>query len=67
MEAELDYRNDKYQGEASSHTQARHGSVILIHDDLSFYASQWNDGKLNGPTMIYISHGKYIYGQWNNN
>ena len=64
---QLDYRNAKYQGEVDLTGSTRKGFGILIDDDLSFYASQWKEGKLNGPTVIYMSHGKYIYGQWSNN
>jgi hypothetical protein len=66
METVVDYRNAKYQGETNNQ-QHRNGFGILIDDDLSFYVSNWNDGKLNDDTMIYISHGKYIYGQWIDN
>ena len=66
MEVEVDYRNAKYQGEMSKSGE-RQGQGILIDDDLSFYASQWKDGKLNDSTVIYINHGKYIYGLWKNN
>lgn len=67
MEAQFDYRNAKYQGEIDPVTEVRTGSGILIDDDLSFYASNWKDGKINGSSVIYMSHGKYIYGQWYNN
>lgn len=40
---------------------------MLVDDDLSFYSSQWEQGRLNNSTVIYISHGKYIYGQWKDN
>ncbi len=66
MEALIDYRNGKYQGH-TDHSMTRNGFGILIDDDLSFYASHWKDGKLNDSTVIYISHGKYIYGQWRDN
>jgi len=62
----LDYRNGKYQGPTTSNHQ-RHGLGIFIDDDLTFYISQWRQSKLNGPTLIYLSHGKYIYGEWKNN
>ena len=67
MEVQIDYRNAKYQGEVDKNTGGRKGYGILIDDDLSFYASQWKNGKLNEDTVIYISHGKYIYGEWKNN
>lgn len=67
MEVQIDYRNAKYQGEVNPSGNTRKGYGILIDDDLSFYASLWRDGKLSGPTVIYISHGKYIYGEWLNN
>jgi hypothetical protein len=66
MEYLIDYRNAKYQGQTNSSSQ-RHGFGILVDDDLSFYVSTWKNGKLNDATMIYISHGKYIYGQWTDN
>lgn len=66
MEALIDYRNARFQGFTNSHS-VRNGFGILIDDDLSFYASNWKDGKLNDDTVIYISHGKYIYGQWHEN
>lgn len=62
----LDYRNGKYQGNVDS-TGRRHGLGIFIDDDLTFYASHWNNNKLHGQTLLYISHGKYIYGEWKNN
>ena len=65
MNPQIDYRNAKYQGEVVK--GRRSGLGILIDDDLSFYASHWKDGKLNDSTLVYISHGKYIYGQWKNN
>jgi hypothetical protein len=69
MEQLIDYRNAKYQGAATSldNTDVRHGYGILIDDDMSFYTSQWAANKLNKNTMIYISHGKYIYGKWKDN
>ena len=66
MEALIDYRNARYQGSTSSQS-LRDGFGILIDDDLSFYATNWSNGKINDGTVIYISHGKYIYGQWQNN
>jgi len=66
METLIDYRNARYQGETGS-KESRNGYGILIDDDLSFYASHWQDGKINDATVIYISHGKYIYGQWQDN
>lgn len=63
---QLDYRNAKYQGPVDSNYQ-RDGLGILIDDDLSFYASNWKSGKLNGCTLIYLAQSKYIYGQWENN
>ncbi len=65
MECEtLDYRNGKYQGNINS-KKHRNGIGIFIDDDLTFYASHWKDNKLHGQTLLYISHGKYIYGEWN--
>lgn len=66
MEVQIDYRNAKYQGLVNESTQ-RHGFGILIDDDLSFYVSNWDHGKLHGPTLIYINHAQYIYGEWHNN
>ena len=66
MEVQFDYRNAKYQGEVAA-TGSRNGFGILVDDDLSFYASHWKDNRLNDSTVIYISHGKYIYGQWGHN
>jgi hypothetical protein len=40
MEALIDYRNAKYQGETNT-DEHRHGFGILVDDDLSFYASTW--------------------------
>lgn len=62
----VDYRNGKYQGLTNAHSQ-RHGLGIFIDDDLTFYISHWDENRLKGPTLIYISHGKYIYGEWKNN
>lgn len=66
MEALIDYRNARYQGDTNE-KDARHGYGILIDDDLSFYASHWHEGRINASTVIYISHAKYIYGQWQDN
>ena len=62
----IDYRNARYQGHTNKESQ-KEFSGILIDDDLSFYASHWKNDMLNGATIVYISHGKYIYGQWMNN
>ena len=61
----LDYRNGQYQGPLLNHL--RHGPGIFIDDDLTLYASHWHRNKLHGPTLLYISHGKYIYGQCQHN
>ena len=39
---------------------------ILIDDDLNVYCSEWDDGRMNGLTFIYMSNGTYIYGLWKN-
>lgn len=62
----LDYRNGKYQGPVNGQRR-RHGLGIFIDDDLTFYASNWKQNKLHGQTLLYISHGKYIYGEWKDN
>lgn len=59
----IDYRNARYQGSVNQ-SSCRHGLGIMVDDDLSFYVSQWNNNLLNGETLVYISHGKYIYGSW---
>ncbi len=61
-----DYRNGKYQGPTNNHKQ-RHGLGIFIDDDLAFHISHWQANKLNGPTLIYLTHGKYMYGEWRQN
>lgn len=66
MEALIDYRNARFQGFTNVQS-TRDGFGILVDDDLSFYATTWKDGKINDDTVIYISHGKYIYGQWQEN
>jgi hypothetical protein len=40
---------------------------ILIDDDLNVYCSEWDDGRMNGLTFIYMTNGSYIYGLWRNN
>lgn len=60
----LDYRNGKYQGGLSG--QLRQGVGIFIDDDLAFHLSHWKHGQLDGPTLLYLSHGKYLYGLWKN-
>jgi len=62
----FDYRNGKYQGPVNSIKQ-RQGLGIFIDDDLSFYVSHWQENKLQGATLAYLTHGKYIYGEWKNN
>lgn len=62
----IDYRNGIYQG-YTDHLERRNGLGILIDDELTLYASFWKENKLNGPTLLYLSHGKYVYGQWSNN
>lgn len=56
----LDYRNGQYQGPLQD--SLRHGPGVFIDDDLTLYASHWHKNQLSGPTLVYISHGKYIYG-----
>ena len=65
-EQTIDYRNAKYQGHTNAHSQ-REGLGILVDDDLSFYVSDWNENQLSGKTIAYLSHGKYIYGEWKDN
>ena len=62
----LSYRNGKYQGFINNCLQ-RHGLGILIDDDLTFHVSNWHQDKMQGPTLIYLAHAKYIYGEWKNN
>lgn len=62
----IDYRNGKYQGPVSASKQ-RSGLGIFIDDDLAFYISHWRQNQLNGPTLVYLTHGKYMYGLWKNN
>lgn len=62
----LSYRNGKYQGSLNPALQ-RHGPGVLIDDDLTFHVSNWHEDKLHGPTLIYLAHAKYIYGEWKNN
>lgn len=57
----VDYRNGKYQGPLNAQRQ-RHGPGILLDDDLTFHASHWNRNALQGPTLLYLAHGKYMYG-----
>jgi uncharacterized protein YigE (DUF2233 family) len=59
----FDYRNGKYQGAVNSSKQ-RNGVGIFIDDDLAFHISHWANNKLHGPTLLYYTHGKYIYGEW---
>lgn len=62
----IDYRNARYQGHIDSQSN-RQSLGILIDDDLSFYVSHWKNNLLDGETLVYIAHGKYIYGKWLNN
>lgn len=62
----VDYLNGKYQGSLTSNHQ-RHGLGVFIDDDLIFYISHWKHNQLHGPTLIYLTHGKYIYGEWKYN
>mgnify|MGYP000872904330 CR=1 FL=1 len=62
----IDYRNARYQGHVDNQ-ENRQNLGILVNDDLSFYVSNWKNNLLNGQTLVYISHGKYIYGDWLNN
>ena len=57
----VDYRNGKYQGTINLSKQ-RHGLGVFIDDDLTFYISHWNKNKLHGSTLVYLAHGKYMYG-----
>lgn len=65
MQERADFRNGKYEGGMSG--QQRHGLGIFIDDDLTFYISHWQRNHINGLSLIYISHGKYIYGEWKDN
>lgn len=62
----VDYRNAKFQGTLNEANQ-RNNFGVLIDDDLSFYISNWKDNRLNASTLVYIAHGKYIYGEWKDN
>jgi hypothetical protein len=66
MHERADFRNGKYEGEMNRLGQ-RHGLGVFIDDDLTFYISHWRENRISGLTLIYISHGKYIYGEWKNN
>lgn len=57
----ISYRNGKYQGYLNNNHQ-RHGPGILIDDDLTFHASNWHENKMQGSTLVYLTHAKYIYG-----
>lgn len=56
----IDYRNAKYQG--PSRNFLPEGTGILLDDTLSLAISIWKAGQANGPTLIFYSHSKYIYG-----
>ena len=56
----VDYRNGKYQGKIRQ--EQRQGVGIFIDDDLTFYISHWHRNQLHGPTLVYLTHGKYMYG-----
>jgi hypothetical protein len=62
----VDYRNGKYQGQMNSHKQ-KQGLGIFVDDDLTFYISLWLQNRLNGLTLVYLAHGKYMYGEWKDN
>ena len=57
----LSYRNGKYQGFLNSSSQ-RQGLGIMIDDDLTFHVSNWQENKMQGATLVYLAHAKYIYG-----
>lgn len=61
----LSYRNGKYQGGVSG--GQRQGVGVLVDDDLTFHVSHWQKGRMEGPTLLYLAHAKYIYGEWKNN
>jgi hypothetical protein len=61
----LTYRNGKYQGTLNKGLQ-RHGLGVMIDDDLTFHVSNWHEGKMQGATLVYLAHAKYIYGEWKN-
>ncbi len=62
----IDYRNAKYQGMVNG-SNRRHGMGIVVDDDLNLYFSEWQDGKMDGLTIVFLSNGSYIYGCWKNN
>lgn len=62
----LSYRNGKYQGMLNSSLQ-RHGLGVLVDDDLTFHVSNWHENRMQGPTLLYLAHARYIYGEWKNN
>ncbi len=57
----VDYPNGRYQGRTNNQ-QLRHGPGVLIDDDLTFFASNFQRDLLNGPTLIFLAHAQYIYG-----
>jgi hypothetical protein len=61
----VSYRNGKYQGKLKG--SQRHGVGVVIDDDLTFHVSHWLENRMQGPTLVYLAHAKYIYGEWKNN
>lgn len=61
----VSYRNGKYQGYLKA--SLRHGVGVVIDDDLTFHVSHWQENRMQGPTLVYLAHAKYIYGEWKNN
>ena len=57
---QIDFRNGIYQGEAKDKIPHGHGFFFSIN--LTFIIAYWEDGIINGPTIIIYPSGSVFYG-----
>lgn len=58
----IDYRNAKYQGFVQD--LQPQGFGIALDERMHFIAGSWQNGVLSGRAVVFYSHCKYIYGEW---
>ena len=60
----VDFRNGVYQG--FTREEEPKGMGLFLDDQSVLYCSDWVRGVPEGRTAVFVSHGKYFYGEWKN-
>lgn len=59
---QIDYRNARYQGQVDN--LEPHGTGIALSEQMHFILSNWKNGVVDGKSLAFYGHGKYMYGDW---